>query len=196
MLVLKSVGSKTFLSALSGLMVIAGTLLGANSASADSVQVQSYQRASQTEACVAQVGETPWQANWGTDSTWKPSWEQWANKGTGGWICTRSITWAITPLLTPAISGAPARPSAGCTALNLNSYSINFQSGWFLPASALVYLNPICSNGMPAIGVSVVYAPAGYDATTLCLEAFGVLPNAYVHNLYGSNVFACDVQIT
>lgn len=63
-------------------------------ASADSVQVQSYQRASQTEACAAQAGETPWQANWGTDSSWKPTWEQWANKGTGGWTCTRSITWA------------------------------------------------------------------------------------------------------
>jgi hypothetical protein len=76
------------------LLVIAGCLFGANAASADSVWVQSYQRASSSEACVAQMGETPWQASWGTDSSWKPTWEQWANKGTGGWTCTRSITWA------------------------------------------------------------------------------------------------------
>jgi hypothetical protein len=169
------------------LTVIGATLFGASAASSDSIQVQSYQRASQTEECATQVGESPWQANWGTDSSWKPSWEQWANKGTGGWTCTRSIVWARS---------APAHPSAECISLNLSSYHINFQSGWFLPASALVYLNPTCSGGVPAIGVSVVFAPAGYDATTLCLEAFGVLPNAYVHNLFGSNVFACDVQIT
>jgi hypothetical protein len=94
MSVVKPVRSKTLLATLSVLVVVAGMLFSANVASADSVQYQSYQRASQTEACSAQVGETPWQASWGTDSGWKPSWEQWANKGTGGWTCGRSITWA------------------------------------------------------------------------------------------------------
>ncbi len=69
-------------------------LFGANVASADSVWYQSYGRVSQSEACAAQVGETPWQASWGTDSSWYPSWEQWANGGNGGWTCGRSITWA------------------------------------------------------------------------------------------------------
>jgi hypothetical protein len=109
MSVLKSVvmsgHSKTFLAAVSVLVVVAGTLFGANVASADSIQVQGYQRASQTEACVAQVGETAWQASWGPDATWKPSWEQWANKGAGGWVCTRSITWAKTPVLASSSSG-------------------------------------------------------------------------------------------
>jgi hypothetical protein len=80
------------------LVVAAGTLFGASSASADSVWHQSYQRASQSEACVAQPGETPWQASWGADSSWHPSWEQWANGGTGGWTCTRAIVWARTPV--------------------------------------------------------------------------------------------------
>lgn len=77
---------------------VSAAVLGANAATADSIQYQSYQRASQSEACAAQPGETPWQANWGTDSSWKPSWEQWANAGMGGWTCTRSITWARTPV--------------------------------------------------------------------------------------------------
>ena len=76
--------------------VVASTLVGANVVSADSVWVQSYERTSQTEACAAQVGETPWQASWGDDSSWSPSWAQWANGGKGGWVCTRSITWART----------------------------------------------------------------------------------------------------
>ena len=77
--------------------MIAATLFGAHAASADSVQVQSYQRASQSEACTAQPGETPWQASWGPNPGWAPSWEQWANHGTGGWTCTRTITWATEP---------------------------------------------------------------------------------------------------
>ena len=96
--VVKPVRSKTLLATLSVLVVVAGMLFGANVASADSVQYQSYQRASQTEACAAQVGETPWQASWGADSSWSPSWEQWANAGKGGWTCGRSITWAKTPV--------------------------------------------------------------------------------------------------
>ena len=94
MSVIKSVRPRKFLAALSVLFMVVGALFGANVASADSVQYQSYQRASQTEACAAQVGETPWQASWGADSSWKPSWEQWANNGKGGWTCGRSITWA------------------------------------------------------------------------------------------------------
>ena len=81
----------------SALVMVAGAVLGGGSATADSVWVQSYERSSQTAECETQAGETPWQASWGTDSSWKPAWEQWANNGTGGWTCTRSITWARTP---------------------------------------------------------------------------------------------------
>lgn len=92
--VVKPVRARTFLATLSVLVVVAGMLFGARVAVADSVWYQSYQRVSQSEACAAQVGETPWQASWGTDSSWYPSWEQWANGGKGGWTCGRSITWA------------------------------------------------------------------------------------------------------
>ena len=80
----------------SALVMVAGAVLGGGSATADSVWVQSYERSSQTAECESQPGETPWQASWGTDSSWKPTWEQWANDGKGGWTCTRSITWART----------------------------------------------------------------------------------------------------
>ena len=92
--VLKSVRSRKFLAALSALAAVAATLLGANVASGDEVWYQSYQRGSASEACVAQAGETPWQDSWGTNPGWSPSWEQWANNGQGGWVCSRSITWA------------------------------------------------------------------------------------------------------
>ena len=97
------VRSRLFLAIGCSLVMVAGMLFGANIATADSVWVQSYERSSQTEACAAQPGETPWQASWGTDPSWSPSWEMWANNGNGGWVCTRSITWARTPV--PASSG-------------------------------------------------------------------------------------------
>ena len=106
MLVGKPVRSKTFLATLSVLVVVAGMLFGANVASADSVQYQSYQRASQSEACTAQVGETPWQSSWGADSSWSPSYEMWANNGTGGWTCGRSMTWARTPVAASSGGGS------------------------------------------------------------------------------------------
>jgi hypothetical protein len=109
MLVVKSVPravrSKSLFAALSVLLMIAATLFGANVASGDEVWNQSYPRGSQSEACVAQVGETPWQDSWGTNPGWSPSWEQWANNGQGGWVCSRSITWAQTPVPASSSSG-------------------------------------------------------------------------------------------
>ena len=99
----RAVRSKSLFAALSVLLMIAATLFGANVASGDEVWHQSYQRGSASEACVAQAGETPWQDSWGTNPGWSPSWEQWANNGQGGWVCSRSITWARTPV--PASSG-------------------------------------------------------------------------------------------
>ena len=69
MLVVKSVPravrSKSLFAALSVLLMIAATLFGANVASGDEVWNQSYPRGSQSEECVAQPGETPWQTSWG-----------------------------------------------------------------------------------------------------------------------------------
>jgi len=78
--------------------------LGAAPVSADSIQVQSYQRADSDAACQAQADETPWQASWGPDASWDPSWELWANGGLGGPVCTRVITWARTPVVGAASS--------------------------------------------------------------------------------------------
>ena len=99
--------------AAAGLVMVAGVVFGAGSAMADSVWVQSYERSSQTAECESQAGETPWQASWGTDSSWTPTWEQWANDGKGGWTCTRSVTWARTPASSGSSSSGLSIPP-GC----------------------------------------------------------------------------------
>ena len=67
----------------SALVMVAGAVLGGGSATADSVWVQSYERSSETAECESQPWETPWQASWGTDSSWKPAWEQSKLNSTG-----------------------------------------------------------------------------------------------------------------
>ena len=116
----KSVCSRPFLAMSSALVMVAAMLFGANIATADSVWVQSYERTSQTEACAAQPGETPWQESWGADSSWSQSWEQWANGGKGGWTCTRSITWAQTPV-PESNSGAPEIATYTCSTSGVRS---------------------------------------------------------------------------
>ena len=102
MSVMTPVHSRFFLAIGSSFVMVAGMLFGANiAAAADSVQVQSYQRASQTANCDSPPASmTEWRASWANPNdptsgpTWHPSWERWANNGNGGWTCTRSITWA------------------------------------------------------------------------------------------------------
>jgi hypothetical protein len=94
------------LAVVSVVVVSAGVLAGGGAAQADEVWYQGYGRASSTEACPAQPGETPWQDSWGPDASWHPSWEMWANGGRGGWTCWRSITWARDPVA-PTASPTP-----------------------------------------------------------------------------------------
>lgn len=102
-------------------------------AAADSIQVQSYQRTNGDEQCAPQEGETPWQANWGSDSSWHPSWEQWANEGRGGPVCTRVIVWARTPV--PAESESSGGGGAGGTCSTAATCSV----GDIGPGGGLVF---------------------------------------------------------
>jgi hypothetical protein len=137
--VIKSVRTRPFFAMSSALVMVAGMLFGANIANADSVWVQSYQRSSQTEACTAQPGETPWQASWGADPSWSPSWEMWANNGNGGWVCTRSITWARTPVApTNASSDDPVLPVT-CTE-PVGGADVDCAVGKIGPGGGLVFL--------------------------------------------------------
>ena len=108
---LTRVRARSLLVLSSALVMVAGAVVGGGSATADSVWVQSYERSSETAQCESPPGETPWQASFGPDSSWTPTWEQWANDGKGGWTCTRSITWARTPA-TSSSGGSSARSYA------------------------------------------------------------------------------------
>jgi hypothetical protein len=169
---------RSFLIALAALLTVASSLVGAHSVSADEVQYQSYQRASQSEECVSQPGETPWQASWGTDSSWRPSWELWANNGTGGWVCSRSITWARDEATSPLIP-SPSIPGAGCVPFDI--YYLDFGGSYFLPKTSTVYSDGTCTTPYSPLGPDVVYTATGGEsrARELCILAFGSDKNYY-----------------
>lgn len=96
-----TVPAKRLLTALTAIVMVTGALASAHIAQADQVQVQSYERASQTATCDSPPESLrEWRGSWAnpydpvSGPAWHPSWEQWANNGNGGWTCTRSITWA------------------------------------------------------------------------------------------------------
>jgi len=62
----------------------------------EQVWFQSFQRASETAPCVAPASlDIAWQADWpASENQWTPSWAQWPNGDTGGWVCNRQITWS------------------------------------------------------------------------------------------------------
>ena len=138
----------------SALVMVTSAVVGGGSATADSVWVQSYERSSQNAECESQAWETPWQASWGTDSSWTPTWEQWANDGKGGWTCTRSITWARTPA------------SSGSSGSSAPSYAL----GDIGPGGGLVFL---ISGGLTYEMARKTWSGGAADPTTAWCNVTG-----------------------
>ena len=159
-----------------GALALAGATVVAPAASADSVWFQSVARASASAACPDDTFGTPWQSNWDpAQRSWRPSWAQWPNGGTGGFTCDRQITWAKSDY-----------PSAGCVAYTdgSGSYYVDFGGGWSI-GDGPRYTDPACTallvwGSPPSTGpipLYYVYAPSGWSAVDLCRQAFGLGPD-------------------
>jgi hypothetical protein len=157
-------------------------------ASADSVQVQSYQRTSQTEACAAQPGEIPLQASWGPDSSWKPSWEQWANRSTGGWTCTRSITWARSGSSARSYALGDIGPGGGLVFLISGGLTYEMApKNWNDPTNpsaidpVLTWCSDTSSNIAGAVSTAIGTGSANTTAmqSPACTSGAGVSARAY-----------------
>ena len=179
---------KAFCASFSVLVTLAGLLLGARVAEADSVWVQSYERSSQSQACVGQAGETPWQSSWGTDSSWTPSWEQWANGGKGGWTCTRSITWARSTPSARSYSLGDTGPGGGLVFLISGGLTYEMApKNWNDPTNpsaidpVLTWCNNLTTNVPGTSGTAVGTGAANTTAmqSPECTSGAGVSARAY-----------------
>lgn len=176
-------GRHAVVSAAAGVLAAASALTIAPAASADSPITwnQSVGRASVDAPCPATSSQDA-AAGW---TPWSPSWEQWANGGTGGPVCTRSNTWAYA---SDGDGTAPPRyPSAGCVEARAGKWA-QFNGGWALAFLSPAYNDSTCTPPTDTVfGFKSVYAPPGYDADALCLEAWGT----HVNELDGNYVWAC-----
>lgn len=84
-----ALGTLSMLTALAPNGQVAGMAVTSR-ASADQVWYQSVGRASVDTPCEPS-SDADIVTGW---SPWAPSWEQWANGGSGGFVCSRQITWA------------------------------------------------------------------------------------------------------
>jgi hypothetical protein len=171
--------ARRILIALSSLAVVAAGLTLTPSASADSVQVQSYQRTAQSQACAAQPGETPWEAAWGADSSWHPTWEQWANGGQGGWTCGRTIVWAKTIGCVQTVVDIDPGPAWS-----------DFGSGYSLPFLSRVFSDGRCSEAIGWLPFDAVWAADVAQAHARC-ESVWPGTRANRADLATASLFAC-----
>lgn len=164
-------------------LIAAGVLMAAPAASADTsiTWYQSVGRPSADAACPATPAEDVAEG-W---TEWAPSWEEWANDGAGGPVCTRSIVWAYQ---SDAGSGT-ALPSANCI-LTYTAYYADFDGNYYLPPGSTTYSDSGCVTVGGILGYGYVYAPDGADqAATLCRLAFGV---EQVNGSFAPDVYQCN----
>ena len=168
------------------LIALAGLGL-AGPVSAEGVWHQGYGRTSADQPCPAPSDETPWQDSFTGQREWTPSWAQWMNAGTGGWVCQRTIIWAQAP--TPA-SGP------GCKFVDRVS-DVDLYAAFGSSAtlrSGPRYTDAACTNALEGLPWQyLLYAP-GIDTGTaiaLCTAAFGIGNGAFP-TFDNQDIWNCD----
>lgn len=152
------------LGALAATMLVGAT----GTASADEVWEQQYQRESSTAACPPPADETPWQATYTGQREWAGSWAQWPNDGQGGWVCRRSIVWAVS---------MPSR--VGCIRW-ADTYGFypgplfyDFGYSQYLASGSPTYTDASCTASLGPTSTGTAYASTATAALAIC-QQYGI----------------------
>ena len=167
-------------SAIAALVATSVMLAAAAPASADQVWNQSIGRASSTAECPTSSASDQ-AAGW---SPWGASWEQWNNNGQGGYVCSRSLTWAKD------------RIGAGCVQVQLDdgvvtAGYINFGNGYYMPMASPQYSDPSCSGDSSGSNYNMVYATDQETADQRCTSALDGT-EAYHQDWLPANIYLCQ----
>ena len=141
------------------LSVAAAGLLMAPAVSADQIWYQSVGRANSTATC-QDSSAAELASGW---TSWRGSWEQWANGGKGGFTCTRDITWAKS-------AGASSVTTVGCQQIETGGSGIwaNFGISIALPVGSASYSNAACSAPIGTTTNILVYTTSQPVAQAEC----------------------------
>jgi len=142
-------------------------LLAAPAVSADEIWYQSVGRASATATC-QDSSSTDLATGW---TVWRPIWEQWMNRGAGGFTCSRALTWATS---SPA-SGGGGGGAAGCQRVITGPIRYaSFGASNFLANGSATYASSSCSGGPAAeTTFNLAYATSQAAADAICLAQLG-----------------------
>ena len=162
---------------MSAAVVAASTCLsvGAHPALADEIQIQAYQRSGATAPCDSPpTSLQEWRAAWANAAdplsgpSWHPSWAQWANGGQGGYICTRSLTWAWSQSAGPAHFQQPGDVYVAETA----GYVAVIDAAGTIVATITVGANPLGVAIAPSgtANAGDVYVANGADGTVSVID--------------------------
>jgi len=142
-------------------LTLFGVLVGAPAASADQTWYQAIGRPSADAPCPATNAEDS-AAGW---SQWAPSWEEWPGQGHGGYVCTRSNTWAFESTEGTAL----ATPSVGCLAYQSGNFSVDLEGGFSFPIGTQTWMGSHCGPTPSVLsGYNFVYAPGDWSPLALC----------------------------
>lgn len=163
-------------------------LLVTPTVSADEIWYQSVGRSGATATC-QDSSASDMAAGW---TVWRPTWEQWMNRGTGGFTCSRAITWAKSS--TEAGAGGGGGGAAGCQIITTATPHrwVIFGASNFLAIGSTKYSDSSCStaNGTTS-PTNLVYAASNAAAAVICRTQLN--DPSYGANGIGvpANIFNC-----
>ena len=168
-----------------GLSVAAAGLVVTPAVSADEVWYQSVGRASATATCQDSTSSelaTGW-------TVWRPIWEQWMNRGAGGFTCSRALTWAKSSTAGGGGGGVVAckqiRSSGGAL------YVANFGVDTLRALGSTQYSNSGCTATSGTTVIDLIYASTAGTATTICTALNNTYSIVLVTGL--TDVYSCSL---
>ena len=178
---------RKLVSGISGLpLAVGGLALAVAPASADEVWHQSVGRSGPTAACPT-TSEAELVQGW---TQWTGSWAHWVNNGGGGYVCNRSLVWALS-------SGTDSAESAvGCVLAQdepptYPAISVDFAGS---DSSSTYYFGAGCT-GTSLTGSTWAYASDEATAIASCGAGF-VAAEARGRNHGGDpNVWLCNAAV-
>ena len=171
-----------------GLSVATFGLLVAPAVSADEIWYQSVGRASATATC-QDSSSSDLATGW---TVWRPIWEQWMNRGAGGFTCSRALTWAKS---SPATGGGGGGGGVvACKQIRSSGgalYVANFGVETLRALGSTQYSNSGCTATSGTTVIDLIYASTAGTATTICTAFNNTYSIVLVTGL--TDVYSCSL---